>query len=92
MSAYIKFVKFCQFILKILSGKKFWLKSRDHNSGTNVGKMMCNNHNVDLINLEIQNLVKFYHFDLKILTVNKILNEILTSIMGHNSKWVKNDV
>ena len=35
--------------------------------------------------MHIQNLVKFYHFVLKILSGNKILNRILTSIGGHNS-------
>ena len=35
--------------------------------------------------MHIQNLVKFYHFVLKVLSSNKILNEILTSIKGDNS-------
>ena len=35
--------------------------------------------------MHIQNLVKLYRSVLKILSRNKILNEILTSIKGHNS-------
>ena len=42
--------------------------------------MMWNNPKLDLVNINaygtcIQNLVKFYHFVLKILNGNKILNE-----------------
>ena len=35
--------------------------------------------------MHAQNLVKFYHFVLKKFKGNEILNEILTSIKGHNS-------
>ena len=35
--------------------------------------------------MHIQNLVKLYHFVLKILSRNEILNVVLTSIKGHNS-------
>ena len=52
-------------------------------------KIMCKNHNLVLVNIlsmhDIQNLVKFYHSDLKILSGNEILNEILTSIKCHKS-------
>ena len=41
---------FCQLVLKILTGEiKAYIKG--HNSGTNVPKMMCNNPNVDLVNV-----------------------------------------
>ena len=35
--------------------------------------------------MNIQNFVKFYQFNLKTLSGNEILNEILTSVKGHNS-------
>ena len=35
--------------------------------------------------MHIQNLVKFYQFLFKILSGNEILNEILTSVKGHDS-------
>ena len=48
--------------------------------------MIGNNPNLHLVNInEHTNLVKFYQIVLKILSRNEILNEILTSIKGHNS-------
>ena len=44
-------MKFCQFVLKILSGSKILGYIKGHNSGTNVRKMMCNNLNVDLVKI-----------------------------------------
>ena len=44
-------VKFCQFVLKILSENKILAKTKGHNSGTNVQKMMCNTQNVYLVNM-----------------------------------------
>ena len=35
-------MKFCLFVLKIIKG---------HNSGTNFGKMACNNPKLDLVNM-----------------------------------------
>ena len=44
-------MKFCQFILKILSGIEFLAEIKGHNSGTIVQKMMCNITNLDLVNM-----------------------------------------
>ena len=44
-------MKFCQFVLKILSGNEILAYIKGRNSGTNVRKMMCNNPNVDLVNM-----------------------------------------
>ena len=41
-------MKFCQFVLKINSGIS---QGPEQGSSTNVGKIMCNNPNVDLINM-----------------------------------------
>ena len=38
-------------VLKILSGNKFLVQINDHNSGTNVRKMTCNNPKLDLVNM-----------------------------------------
>ena len=47
---------------------------------------MCNDPNLDLVNINAYtNFVKFYHFVLKILSGDEILNEILISIKDHNS-------
>ena len=60
MNAYMKFgeillVKFCQFVLKILSGNeilnKIMTSVKGHNSITNAWNMMCNNPNLDLVNI-----------------------------------------
>ena len=42
-------MKFCQFVLKILSGNKIFAQIKGHNSGTNVRDMSCDNPNVDLV-------------------------------------------
>ena len=44
-------MKFCQFVLKILSGNKILALIKGHNSGTIVRKMMCNNPKLDLANM-----------------------------------------
>ena len=44
-------MKFCQFVLKILSGNKILAKIKGHNSGTFVQIMLCDNPNVDLVNM-----------------------------------------
>ena len=41
-------MKFGPFVLKILNGTKILTEVK---SGTNVRKMMCNNPNVDLVNI-----------------------------------------
>ena len=44
-------VKICQFFLKILSGNKNPAYFTGHKYSTNVLKIMCNNRNLDLINI-----------------------------------------
>ena len=44
-------VKVCPFVLKILRGNQIFGLIKGHNSGTNVRKMMCNNPNLDLVNM-----------------------------------------
>ena len=51
MNAYINLSENLQFVLKILSGNEILAKIKGHNSGTNVLKMMCNNPNIDLVNI-----------------------------------------
>ena len=46
---------------------------------------MCNNPNLDVVNMNAYILVKFCQFVLKILSGSDILNEVLTSSKGHNS-------
>ena len=69
-------VKFCLFVLKILSGNEILTSIKGRNSAANLRKMMSYNPNLNLI----QNSVKFCPLVLKILSGN----EILTSIKGHN--------
>ena len=78
-------VKFCRFILKVLSENKFRRISKAITQ-VNVRKMMCNNPDPDIvISMHIQNLAKFYDFVLKIMSGKEIMNEILISIKDHNS-------
>ena len=44
-------VKICQFVLKILSGSKILAKIKGHYYGTNERKITCNNHNLDIVNI-----------------------------------------
>ena len=44
-------VKFCQFVLKILSGNGVLVQIKGHNSGTNIRNRMCNNPKLDLVNI-----------------------------------------
>ena len=44
-------VKFCQFVLKILSGNKILELIKGHNSGRNMPKMKCNDPKLDLVNM-----------------------------------------
>ena len=69
-------MKFCQFILKILSGIEFLAEIKGHTSGTIVQKMMCNITNLDLVNMNAY--IKFgeiLSIVLKILSGNKIMTE-----------------
>ena len=60
----------------ILSRNKVLAYIKGHNSSYKSAKMTGNNTNVDLVN--IQNLVKFYHFVLKISSKNKIMKDRMT--------------
>ena len=77
------FYKFYPFILKIVSGNKILTSIKGTNSVANLQKMMHNNPNLDLVNVNVplctctQNLVTFSPFILG--------NKILTSIKGCNS-------
>ena len=53
INAYIKqnLVKFCSFVLKILSGKEILTSIKGYNSVTNKQKMTGNNLNLDLVNI-----------------------------------------
>ena len=48
---------------------------------------MCNNLNLDLVNINIQNLVKFYEFLLKMLSGNEIMTDWQND--GHNDEQPK---
>ena len=77
-------VKFCPFILKILSGNKILTSIKGHNFAANLRKITLLKTIPTLILsmlMCIQNLVKFCPFIFKILSGN----EILTSIKGRNS-------
>ena len=68
----------------IWSAKKKLTLIKGHNSVTNLWKMTGNHPNVDFVNINAYTK-KFYQLVLKILSGNEILNEILTSVMGHIS-------
>ena len=75
-------VRFCQFILKILSGNKILTSIKGHNSVKILRKMTGNNLKLDLVNVDVH--TKYG----QILSIfPKILsgNEILTSSKGCNS-------
>ena len=46
-------VKFCPFILKILSGNEILTSIKGHNSAANLQKMMLCNPNIDLVNANV---------------------------------------
>ena len=50
-------VKFCQFVLKILSGNKILTSFKGHNSVKILRKKTGNNHKLDLVNVDV--LTKF---------------------------------
>ena len=75
-------VKFCPFILKILSRNEILTSIKGRNFVANLRNLTLYNPNLDIINVNVYtNLVKFCPLVLKILSGN----EILTSIKGHNS-------
>ena len=51
-------MKFCQFVLKILSGNKILTSIKGHNSVTNLPKMTVNNPNLNLVNINAHNHIK----------------------------------
>ena len=51
INSYINLVKICAFVLKILSGNEILEYIKGHYSDTNVLKMMCNNPDIDLVNM-----------------------------------------
>ena len=75
-------VKFCQFILKILSKNKILTSIKGRNSVEILRKMTLYNPNVGLVidNVYIQNLVNFCPFILKILCIHQILTSIKGSV------------
>ena len=76
-------VKFYQFALMILSKNGNLTSVKGHNYVTNVQKMMCNNPNQDLVNINAYtSLVKFNLFVFKMIWSKK---NNLTLIKGHNS-------
>ena len=88
MNANIKFGE----IMSICSQDIEWKQKSDTNHGpnsvTNLRKMMCDSPKLDLvstISMHIQNLVKFYHSVLKVLSGNEILYQVQTSNKDHNS-------
>ena len=73
-------VKFCPFILKILSGNKILTSIKGLNFTANLRKVTLYLSIISMLMCK-QNLVKFCPFIFKILSGN----ESLTSIKGHNS-------
>ena len=43
--------KIYQLVLKLLSGNEISVQIKGHNAGTNVQKMICNNPELDLVNM-----------------------------------------
>ena len=75
-------VKFCPFVVKILSRNKILTSIKGRNSVTNVRKITVNNPNLDLVNMNV-----YTKFGQNLSFLFKILSgkEILTSIKGRNS-------
>ena len=46
-------VRFCQFVLKILSGNEILTSIKGHNSVKILRKMMSNNPKLDLVNVDV---------------------------------------
>ena len=46
-------VKFCPFVLNILSRNEILTSIKGHNSVSNLQKMTINNHNLDLVNVNV---------------------------------------
>ena len=80
-----RLVRFCQFVLKILSGNEILTSIKGRTSVKILRKMTCNNPKQDLVNADVH--TKFS----QILSILKILsgNKILTSIKGRRKKMQK---
>ena len=75
-------VKFCPFVLLILSGNEILTSIKGRNSVANLRNLTLYNPNLDIIYVNVcTNLVKFCPLVLKILSGN----EILKSFKGHKS-------
>ena len=46
-------IRFCQFVLKILSGNEILTSIKGHNSVKILRKMTGNNHKLDLVNVDV---------------------------------------
>ena len=67
-------VKFCQFVLKILSRNKILTSIKGHNSVTNLRKMTGNNPNLDIVYMkQYIKLGEFCQLFHKTLSGNEIL-------------------
>ena len=79
-------MEFCRFVLKILIGNENLAYINGNNSGRNVRKLMCNNHKLDVMNvnayIQFGEIMSTCSQDIE---WKQNLNEILTSINGHNS-------
>ena len=51
INALLQFLKFYEFVLKILSGNENLALLEGHNSGANRRKKMCNHSKLDLVNV-----------------------------------------
>ena len=75
-------VRFCPFVLKILSGNEILTSIKGHNSVIFLQKMTGNNPKLDIVNVDVhiklsmlmcmQNLVRFCQGILKIMNGNKM--------------------
>ena len=75
-------VKFCSFVLKILTGNEILTSIKDRNSVVNLRNLTLYNPNLDIIYVNMYTkFVKFCALVLKIFSGN----EILTSNKGRNS-------
>ena len=77
---HVNLVRFCPFVLEILSGNKILTSIKGSNSVKSLRKMTGNNPKLDLVNVDVH--TKFG----QTLSIRSLSgNEILTSNKGHNS-------
>ena len=53
VDVHTKFIRFCQFVLKILSGNEILTSIKGHNSVKILRKMTGNNPKLDLVNVDV---------------------------------------